>query len=147
MDRGKFRVYNTKRGCYEDSRNHAIDCDGILYEFKHGLKPINMDIRVIEWSIDPRDSNDNLIFVGDIVKMAHMAFECYCTSMPCECSTIHGWTTGVVSVTTSNGVVLNRATFIDDEGEYSKKQGRVQMYVNRQKHVIGNIHKNPELLI
>jgi len=151
MDRLKCRVWDEHGEKYLTTELFNIACHKGVVQ-RNGNKG-EISSCIVDQCIGLRDSkltkeypNGQLIFASDIVKMAHYAFECYCTSRPCECSTISGWTTGVVSVTISNGVVLNKATFIDDEGEYSKRQGRVQMYVNRQKYVIGNIRQNPDLL-
>jgi len=119
MSRGKFRVYNTKRGCYEDSRNHAIDCDGILYEFKHGLKPINMDIRIVEWCTGKKDIDNYLIYEGDTVERYDI-HKCLATPGPY----LVRWN--------------NDGFEVVDEFE--------QDYITPFCKIVGNIHTNPGLL-
>jgi len=68
MNRSKYRVYNTKRGCYEDVFYYAICCSGTLHEFKRGLKSLNMEIRIIEWCTGQKDIKGNLVYAGDIIE-------------------------------------------------------------------------------
>ena len=140
-DRAKFRVYNTKRGCYEDSRNHAIDCDGILYEFKHGLKPINMDIRIIEWSAGRVDKDGDLIFGGDVIDTVN----------------VNGDLSGYHKIVEFREQDLGNCQYQQTIGwnvcwpGSSNKEGRggcglLGLFSNPGVKIVGNIHSKPELL-
>lgn len=124
----KFRVWNEREKTYEDGWNYFISDTGELYALKYGalIGMSGVDYLKVERPTGLMDKNCKEIYEGDIVRYSR---NLSCNTPPESRTEIVNWWSGeeeYYPCCTSSGFSL---PFSEDGYE-----------------VIGNIHKNPELL-